>query len=596
MITHNVFADLDTLALRAATTGEAAPAINVVRRTWLAVKVGFMRNGTTEALAADTPVTLVIKPLLDHAADPIALDITADVTGTGSARRYTLKALIDGTALRTQLTGKDSAQYSLQITCGTEEEEDYFISLPLAITITNAYAGEDDAAPDPLEASTWTWLKLRLPAILGFTHNDTDKQIAPDLAPRITAATAKTSPVDADVLPITDSAASHVLKKLTLANLKAFLASTFAASSHSHSNATTGAAGFLSTTDKTKLDAIEAAADVTDAGNVGAAIHGATGKSVPVDADSLGLIDSQASNVLKKLSLANFRTWLISTLGSAATLDVGTTADKIVQLDATGKLPPVDGSQLTGISGGGGGGASLLHVTGLIQGHTTPLVPATAPSCTIDCTSWNGTGGVITISRNAETMLVTLDTADPSNGSTWLDTTSLSNPADFGPALNSALAAFSAQFTTAYDSDTKVITLTAVLTGGSISLSASVSGSTGLATPTGTSGGDESPASGAIMSVQLIAGVTGKIIHPLRVIVKSDLGVSVKLRDGNDNDLLPAKSTTGDTWEEWALGASTMAKFFQGTDEDTGLFFCFTDAATGGSATIYVIADQADAP
>lgn len=39
-------------------------------------------------------------------------------------------------------------------------------------------------------------------------------------------------------------------------------------------------------------------------------------------------------------------------LGSAAPLDVGTTANKIVQLDGSAKLPAVDGSQLTGISSG----------------------------------------------------------------------------------------------------------------------------------------------------------------------------------------------------------------------------------------------------
>jgi hypothetical protein len=36
-------------------------------------------------------------------------------------------------------------------------------------------------------------------------------------------------------------------------------------------------------------------------------------------------------------------------LGTAATLDVGTTASKVVQLDGTAKLPAVDGSQLTGV-------------------------------------------------------------------------------------------------------------------------------------------------------------------------------------------------------------------------------------------------------
>jgi hypothetical protein len=55
---------------------------------------------------------------------------------------------------------------------------------------------------------------------------------------------------------------------------------------------------------------------------------------------------------------------LESSLGSAALLNVGTSANNVVQLDGTGKLPAVDGSQLTGISGGGGGtpGGSTTQV------------------------------------------------------------------------------------------------------------------------------------------------------------------------------------------------------------------------------------------
>jgi Protein of unknown function (DUF2793) len=45
-------------------------------------------------------------------------------------------------------------------------------------------------------------------------------------------------------------------------------------------------------------------------------------------------------------------------LGSAATLDAGTTANKVVQLDGSARLPAVDGSQLTNLPGGGGGGGS----------------------------------------------------------------------------------------------------------------------------------------------------------------------------------------------------------------------------------------------
>jgi hypothetical protein len=40
------------------------------------------------------------------------------------------------------------------------------------------------------------------------------------------------------------------------------------------------------------------------------------------------------------------------TLGTAAALDVGTGANNIPQLDGTGKLPAVDGSNLIGVSAG----------------------------------------------------------------------------------------------------------------------------------------------------------------------------------------------------------------------------------------------------
>lgn len=65
-------------------------------------------------------------------------------------------------------------------------------------------------------------------------------------------------------------------------------------------------------------------------------------------------------------------------LGTAAQLDVGTTANKVVQLDGTAKLPAVDGSQLTGIV------ASVVDVTGatgtlpVAHGGTGATTPATA--------------------------------------------------------------------------------------------------------------------------------------------------------------------------------------------------------------------------
>lgn len=72
---------------------------------------------------------------------------------------------------------------------------------------------------------------------------------------------------------------------------------------------------------------VEDGADVTDAGNVGSTIHGASAKTTPVDADTVPLIDSEASNVLKKLSWANIKATLKSYLD---TLYVALTGDQTV--------------------------------------------------------------------------------------------------------------------------------------------------------------------------------------------------------------------------------------------------------------------------
>lgn len=86
------------------------------------------------------------------------------------------------------------------------------------------------------------------------------------VAPQTHAAASKATPVDADALPITDSAASNGLKKLTWANLKAGLFTAW-----------------------------------------GALINTATGKTTPADADAFAIMDSAASNATKKLTIANLK-------------------------------------------------------------------------------------------------------------------------------------------------------------------------------------------------------------------------------------------------------------------------------------------------
>lgn len=80
-----------------------------------------------------------------------------------------------------------------------------------------------------------------------------------------TQRTAKTTPADADLVGLNDSAASNALKKLTWANIKAA---------------------------------------------IWAAIHAATSKTTPVDADELPLLDSAATYGIKRLTWTNVKATL----------------------------------------------------------------------------------------------------------------------------------------------------------------------------------------------------------------------------------------------------------------------------------------------
>jgi hypothetical protein len=82
---------------------------------------------------------------------------------------------------------------------------------------------------------------------------------------------------------------------------------------------------FATAAELTKLAGIEALADVTDAGNVGAVNAAASSKNPPIDADSLPIVDSAASNVIKRVTFTNLKAFLktyFDTLhGSLATIN-----------------------------------------------------------------------------------------------------------------------------------------------------------------------------------------------------------------------------------------------------------------------------------
>ena len=106
----------------------------------------------------------------------------------------------------------------------------------------------------------------------------------------------------------------------------------------------------LTSAGKALLDDADAAAQRTTLGLGTAATTASTDYATAAQGTKADNAAAKASNLSDLASASTARTNL--GLGSAATLTAGTSANNAVQLDSNAKLPAVDGSQLTGISGG----------------------------------------------------------------------------------------------------------------------------------------------------------------------------------------------------------------------------------------------------
>lgn len=174
-----------------------------------------------------------------------------------------------------------------------------------------------------------------------------------------------------------------------------------------HAVATTSVAGFLSSADKAKLDGVSSGADAT-----GAAIHGAVTKTTPVDADTIGLIDSAAANGLKKLSWANLKTTLkgyldtlyVALSGSALTGGFTATAvDDGTKSSGTYTPTPVGGNFRRAINGG-----AHAFAAPTVSGDYTIVVQYTnnASAGAITLTGFSKTSGDAFTTVNGDDFLV----------------------------------------------------------------------------------------------------------------------------------------------------------------------------------------------
>jgi hypothetical protein len=137
------------------------------------------------------------------------------------------------------------------------------------------------------------------------------------------------------------------------------------------SAATTTAAGSMSGADKNKLDSIAsgATANATDAQLRDRSTHTGTQTAATIT----GLASVATSGAYADLSGR-------PSLGTAAALNTGTAAGNAIALDGAGKLPAVDGSQLTNLPGGSGGTSSAVRIDSTSTANTIYVGKAPAGS------------------------------------------------------------------------------------------------------------------------------------------------------------------------------------------------------------------------
>lgn len=120
---------------------------------------------------------------------------------------------------------------------------------------------------------------------------------------------------------------------------------------------------------------------------------GSTSERVRISADgALGIAGANygtSGQVLTSGGSSASPSW--TSLGTAATLNVGTSANNVVQLDGTAKLPAVDGSQLTNLPATASG--RLLRAPQILTSGTSYTTPANCTSIYVELVGGGGGGG-----------------------------------------------------------------------------------------------------------------------------------------------------------------------------------------------------------
>jgi hypothetical protein len=334
-VTSTIYLDTVKKVARASITGTAQPSVPAKLLAHLKLIIKFFGADGVIAVDADTP-TCVIKPKLAPTGAPSLIDTTAVSTGTGATSQYVFEwASADSTTLRAVMDATGDPTQPVELRCEVEYELDGNLErIAFPILFETSYTRPEDPAPEANTDSSWEWLKLRAPVANGFSHDDAERELTVAGGAGSGDVVGPASSVDSRPA-LFNGTTGKLLKQGTAAlgdaayKSTGTTAGTLAAgddarmtnartpTTHASTHLTGGAdaiqaatsaqPGLATAAQITKLDGIEALADVTDAGNVGTAISGADAITTLADADKLPIT---ASGVLKTLAYSALKTLL----------------------------------------------------------------------------------------------------------------------------------------------------------------------------------------------------------------------------------------------------------------------------------------------